>query len=855
MTLARNAADQERLIDYVRVALARIDAGEEVDPNEICADHPHLARSLGEVLGLTEALPGLQEAALRDDPLAGLVLADRYRLIDCLGRGAMGVVYQGEDQELQRSVAIKILDARLFRDPQAEQRFQREAEALAALQHSNVVAVFDRGRTPEGIHFLVMELLDGLTMAAMLERTCEAADPLAAVGEAMGRPASETHWAPQCARWALQIARGLGAAHARGLVHRDVKPSNIFLVKPGRPVVIDFGIAARADDERLTATQTTLGTPWYMPPEQIASGGIVSAAPTFDVYGLGATLYHLLGGHPPYEGDAAAVLAALQHHDPKPLLRVRPDLPRDLVAIVEKSLEREPSRRYPDASALANDLDAFLAYRPVGARPISPLTRRIRHWRRAPSKPIAVAAVGATVVVAAVAAAVWSEQRETRRQREKDQLYATLPSVLAIEGWPDERVLRELRDEHETAIQLLDSILELDPNDLPVRLWRASLQLDLGNRDAAIADLDAIAGQSDSPYFSELARRYAASDTSKSGAYAIDTSNLPQPNTPQEMYVAGFHELRNRHVEGFEERANALLEPAAEHYLPARDLRLLAIAALGRFEELLEETIVLETIYGGQTARTQAMRGVAMLRMGRTKAAVRAFRRSLELRPERHGPHQNLGVAFRQLGMHDEAEHHLLEAQRLRPFAANTATALAQLARDRGNFAEAYARAEKIPKTGVRGEEWKQPLVVGNIAFHEAMHWRGQDEHKRMQAAQRAAASYRECLEHVNSRRARQRLAIAEALTNEAATTGLVAFAEQLIPRDPETDELRLDAPADSYELTNLAVLMASEGLDPTQTAWIAAIIRKLARENAGGDIALRKQLADEISAGLDKVR
>ncbi|HEX5054430.1 MAG TPA: serine/threonine-protein kinase, partial [Planctomycetota bacterium] len=469
MSFTRNIQDQERLIDCVRRALALMDAGETVHPLELCGEHPHLAGPLAEVLGLTSQLPELQQAALREDPLAGAVLAGRYRLAECLGRGAMGVVYRGEDQELRREVAVKILDVRLFRDPEAERRFQREAEALAALQHAHVVAVFDRGRTPEGIHFLVMERLEGATLATLLERITGGEPAVAAVRAVIGAEPAESHWPRLCARWACDLARGLAAAHAHELVHRDVKPSNVFLARPGRAVLLDFGIAARATDQRLTATQTTLGTPWYMAPEQVR-GGVAAAEPTLDVYGLGATLYHLLAGRPPYEGDATAVLAALLVHEPTPLASVRADLPRDLVAIVEKCLERDPARRYQQALALAADLQAFLEHRPVSARPLGAIGRRLRQWRRAPARPVAVGAVGLAVLVAVVAGPILLRQRAAERRAAKEQLYATLPSLLAIEGWPDERVLSELRPEHETAVDLLDRILELDPTDVPALL-------------------------------------------------------------------------------------------------------------------------------------------------------------------------------------------------------------------------------------------------------------------------------------------------------------------------------------------------------------------------------------------------
>jgi len=853
VTLARNADDQERLIQCVRVALAKMDAGEEVVPQEICAEHPHLAGPLAEVLGLTDALPGLQQEALREDPLAGLVLADRYQLRTCLGRGAMGVVYDGEDRELRRDVAVKILDARLFHDEQAEQRFQREAEALAALQHEHVVSVFDRGRTPEGIHYLVMERLDGLTLAALLN-AIEDDEPLAVVEHEMHAAPVEHHWPRLCASWSLALARGLGVAHDRGLVHRDVKPSNVFLAQPGRPVLLDFGIAARDSDERLTATQTTLGTPWYMPPEQVAAGAIETAKPTLDVYGLGATLYHLLGNRPPYEGDAAAVLAALPTKDPEPLAKVQPDLPRDLVAIVDKCLEREPQRRYRDANELARDLDAFLQHRPVTARPLGTLARRMRQWRRAPARPIAVLAVLLTLLVAVVAVPVWRQQQREQVQRQVDDLYRTLPSVLAIEGWPDERVLAELRDEHQTAIAHLDRILALAPDDLPVRLWRACLRLDLGDRDGAARDLDAIAGQNESAYFRELAKRYAQSDPDKQGTLAIDLDGLPAPTTPKEQYVAGFHELRNRQQSGFAQRADALLAAASARYLPARDLRLLSIASLADYSsgdaqhalltKLYDESVALEAIYGRDTARTQAMRGLALLMLGRYQESVAALERSLELRPARHGPHQNLGNAFKRLNRLDEAEAHLRRALELRPFAWNSQYTLAQVLRDRGEFAAAYEIMDHLDSSGSARRRWRHERLVAVIAIAEATALLHEDVARSKAAARRAVESCRRELQIHDSLTCEQLQLAAEALLSGKRGEALVPFL-QTMQRDP----------LDAYQLANLAFLMPLGGLDAEQTAWLAVTIRRIAQHRAEGNAAFVQRLDAEIDQILERFR
>ncbi len=857
MTFARDPHDQELLIDYVRQALSRIDAGEDIDPIALTALDPHLARPLAEVLGLAADLPLLQAEAVRSDPLAGMLLAGRYRLDACRGRGAMGVVYAAEDRELGRAVAVKILDARLFRDDHAEQRFAREAQALATLQDPHVVTVFDRGRTAEGIHYLVMELLDGATLAELLERVVVGGDPVAIVGEVLGAPPAEAHWPRLAATWAAAIARGLSAAHARGLVHRDVKPSNVFVRRDGRPVLLDFGIAAQDSAERLTATQTTLGTPWYMAPEQVRAAPH-AAAPTLDVYALGATLYHLLAGQPPYEGDAAAVLAALPNTDPVPLQRRRPDVPRDLVAIVDQCLERDPARRYRDGAGLAQDLEAFLTHQPVAARPIGALSRRLRQWRRAPAKPIAVAALLLTLAIAAIAAPFAIEQRRLEFQRQKDDLYATLPSVLAIEGWPDERTLTQLEHENRAAIDLLDRILTLDAADLPVRLWRAALRLDLGDRQGAGADLRQLAAAAGGGYLTALAQRYLQADATARGSAAIDTRDLPEPVTPPECYVAGFHELRARDQKGYAERADALLERASGAYLPARDLRLLSLAAVAetkpeaerkRLTDLLyDETIKLEEIYGRDTARTQAMRGVALLLDKQYAESVPCFERSLELRPERHGPHQNLGIAHLRLGEFAASERHLQAALRLRPFAWNTKYTLAQLELARGDFAAAYEWADRIETQGPFGQAWRQPYLRACIAIDEAIARRS-DEQVRRDLAERAVADLDRALAVLpRSRRLQQRRQLAEALQEKLLSAAMVGFARTLLDGDAGTDPTgRALGP---YQLRNLILLMPPT-LDEAGTAWVKATLRRIVADDAGGNEVLRRQMEQDIEEGL----
>lgn len=854
MTLSRNAEDQERLITLVRQALDLMDEGKSVDPVEICAAHPHLAQPLADVLGLTDALPDLNREAMREDPLNGMVLAERYQLSSCLGRGAMGVVYLGEDRELRREVAIKILDARLFSDEQAEARFQLEAEVLAELQHPNVVAVHDRGRTQEGVHFLVMERLAGTTLADLLKQLAEGRDAIETLTEALDAPPEERFWPRQIANWARDLASALGAAHERQLVHRDVKPSNVFVTTGGRPVLLDFGIATRQTDERLTATHTTLGTPWYMAPEQLGADTTLSTKPALDVYGLGATLFHLLSRRPPYEGDVTTVLAALKTEDPPPLLQLAPDLPHDLVAIVEKCLERNPADRYQDGHELARDLDAFLNHQSVTARPLGTMARRWRQWRRAPARPLAIALTVLLLPITVIAIVYWRQEQHRLNQQAKRNLYATEPTLLAIEGAPHERTLPAMRKQNEVAVELLDRILALDDHDLAARLRRASLLLDLDRRDEAAQEMQTIASQNGGSYFATLADRYAASDPAKKGVLAIDTDNLPPPKSAKESYVAGFLELRKRHIKGYAARAEPLLYQASKEFLPARGLRLLALGSLaettrdreqreGYRQELYDESVALEAIYGMETARTQTQRGTALLLRGEYVACQKFYLRSIELRPDRHPPHNNLAIAYRRAGQLDRAEYHLNEAQRILPFSWRTKYTLAQVTRDLGKLELAYEQATNLPDNGPSDASWRQSRLLATIALHQANQTFRNDRDASRKFAARAAQHLREALAVRESEADRLNLTMLEAIASEDATAGLIPFAAAL-----------LNNPMDPWALTNLTFLLPKE-LDAAQTAWVTAILRKIAAELTGGNVALRNELLEEIDGGLKKFR
>lgn len=282
------------------------------------------------------------------------LLAGRYRLDQPLGRGGWSEVWRGFDRSLARTVAVKVLTQRA--DPQALQRFQREARTLARLHHPAIVAVYDAG-TDDGTAFVVMELLPGPSLAELLRRDGPLAVPLAL-------------------RYAAQAADGLAAAHQAGVIHRDVKPANLVLGADGRVRVVDFGVARleQAGSASLTMAGMVMGTPEYLSPEQAAGGAVDGRT---DIYALGCVAYALLTGSPPFTGTAAVDVARQHLSSPVPSLAGRrADLDPAVVALLGRALAKDPADRPPDAAAFRDALDALAEGRrpPDGAAPTTPTT-------------------------------------------------------------------------------------------------------------------------------------------------------------------------------------------------------------------------------------------------------------------------------------------------------------------------------------------------------------------------------------------------------------------------------------------------------------------------------------------------
>ena len=319
-------------------------------------------------------------------PDVGRLVGGRYRLGEVIGSGGMATVHRALDTTLDRPVAIKLLRREVIEDPDIAMRFRREALAATVLRHPNIVACLETG-TDDGQPFLVMDLIEGEDLAARLRRG--------------GRLAPT-----EAARIGLDVARALGVAHVRGIVHRDVKPANVLLARDGRAMVTDFGIARLAADSEGAVPGTTLGSVHYFSPEQ-ATGQTTTAAS--DVYSLGLVLYESLTGQRAWTGDTTAKLAAVRIGSPPPSPRiVRPEVTAALDAIVVRALDPDPARRYQNGNAFAAALEPLVAYPdPASPTVLTDTSTLVAATARSSGVPIAGSLVVLLAVVAVVAGALF----------------------------------------------------------------------------------------------------------------------------------------------------------------------------------------------------------------------------------------------------------------------------------------------------------------------------------------------------------------------------------------------------------------------------------------------------------------
>src|SRR5438874_2529676 len=315
-----------------------------------------------------------------------------YEILEEIGRGGMGVIYRARQQHSRRIVAVKRILAHEVSSHETLVRFRREAEAVASLDHPNILPIHEISESEEGLPFFSMKYAEGGSLRA-------------------AAPTLRTK-ARECVRLMAKVARAIAYAHGKGVLHRDLQPGNILLDGNGEPMVSDFGLAKWLDvNSDLTRTLETLGTPGYIAPEQAEwpADELTSAA---DIYSLGAILFYLLTGRPPFVGPNVLYVIHQAAATPAPRLRsLAPSLDRDLETIVARCLEPDPNARYQSAEALAEDLERWLRHEPIRARRVGVFTRGRKWVRRNPTNTVLMASL---VALAALVGAMFWERESSR---------------------------------------------------------------------------------------------------------------------------------------------------------------------------------------------------------------------------------------------------------------------------------------------------------------------------------------------------------------------------------------------------------------------------------------------------------
>jgi len=444
-----------------------------------------------------------------------------YRIIREIGRGGMGVVCEAIQESLGRPVALKLLTGMAARDATMIERFEREARAAAGLSHSGIVQVHGIGREND-LHFIAMELVDGASLAEHLRAfwvegdagptmpdpaapetvgSAEAADSggqddtfhvdMSSIGsspsgsEADADPstgsAADTRAQSLSGRrlrplvkLVLDAGHALHSAHEAGVLHRDVKPSNLLVTTSGQIKVADFGLARSLENDRITRTGDVMGTPSYLAPEQLTTADVDRRA---DVYSLGVTLYEAVCGRLPHEADSIQTLMhKILHREPPRPRKINPSLPRDLETVCLKAIEKNPEHRYQSGQEFANDLERWCSDRPILARPAGPITRVMKLMRRRRGTSIAVALLVIASLISFATLKVLKDERHDKRQAE-----ARLKMTDAISN--------SVQGNSPAAITQFTEAILLDDRVAYAYLFRAIEHLQIGERAHAEADL------------------------------------------------------------------------------------------------------------------------------------------------------------------------------------------------------------------------------------------------------------------------------------------------------------------------------------------------------------------------------
>ncbi|MHB1426347.1 MAG: WD40 repeat domain-containing serine/threonine protein kinase [Gemmataceae bacterium] len=467
-------AVDDRLVELLLRWEELRDQGQVISAEELCRDCPEL---LDEVRRRLKNLPMMEPTIgsnaemtnipspvsmqtifgnENDEVPQGRTVPD-YEILGELGRGGMGVVYKAHHKSLNRIVALKMILAGAHASVEQRVRFRGEAEAAAGLQHPNIVGVYEVGEHDHRPYFS-LEYVEGCCLREV-------------ISDYPARPVN-------AAGLVEQLAHAVHYAHQRGIVHRDLKPANILLTRGGTPKITDFGLAKRLEnDSGHTRSGDILGTPSYMAPEQ-AAGRVKEIGTWTDTYALGAILYEMLTGVPPFEAATTLdILNQVLSVEPVSLVRRNPRVPRDLATICWKCLEKEPRKRYSSAAALADDLQRFREGRPIAARPVGWLERTGKWARRRPAVAALVAVSSAALLILLVGGWVASLQLYQREQALEAQARANRRALIRLHVVNGNHFLDD-EDEYSSLIWFARALaLEDDPAREPAYRLRIGMVL------------------------------------------------------------------------------------------------------------------------------------------------------------------------------------------------------------------------------------------------------------------------------------------------------------------------------------------------------------------------------------------
>lgn len=627
---------------------------------------------------------------------------DGYEVQSILGRGGMGVVYRARHLKLNRTVALKMLLSGAYADLYELARFQREAEAVAALNHPNIVHVHDVGEL-DGQPYFTMEFIEGQSLAEALAGTPQPAR--------------------QSAEFVSMLARAVQAAHAGGIIHRDLKPGNVLLAKDGTPKISDFGLARRFDNEAaLTLTGARMGTPSYMAPEQ-AAGHTSQIGPSVDIYALGAILYEMLTGRPPFRAETA-IETERQVIQDEPIApsRFNTKVPRDLETICLKCLHKEQARRYPTAGALADDLSRFLRLEPIQARRVSAFERAGKWANR--HRSLSAAIISSALLSILVLSAGWwylLDRAVTSRAVQND--FQEVVRAQKSSSWPEaqlameraqarvgDRQAKDLRDQLEKFrrelkfVQVLEEIRldKLSPVGEGDKFARAQAQYEVAFRDAGLFDM--------TPQPSVVAAQIRSTGIASAIVVALDdwACCVTDQNRRDQLFDVARQvdgdpitsQMRESELWTDRERLSAFVQNAKVSdrslqlliYMGER-LRILGGDPVPLYKRLQQDYP--DDFY------VNLMLGVAAHQAKNPTDAMRFYQAAIALRPAVAVPRSNLGKALADSGRMEESLEQFAIAMRLEPksyeYRFNYALALRRLERNEQAVQELRLIPEDAP--------------------------------------------------------------------------------------------------------------------------------------------------------------